>query len=162
MAEEEKPPPEPDASLPGRAMMPPRVRFGHNAPPNDYISRDTPLVLEQTTATVPVSPTPVAGTAPSEIKATLVAAGHLVADAQTYGRGFAADTIANRRAVQALLEGTQAKIAELREERLNDPGTGELIDFLDWLAKGLSALVDCPSVATRSYRSNGKESCQDY
>ncbi len=96
-------------------------------------------------ATVPVSPTPVAGTAPAEITATPVAAFYaadLVVGAETYRRGLAANTIENRRAAQALLEATQAAIAELRDKRLNDPDTGEMIDFLDWLAMGLSELVE--------------------
>jgi hypothetical protein len=59
----------------------------------------------------------------------------------TITRKLAANTIENRRAAQALLEATQAAIAELRDKRSNDPDTEELIDFLDWLAMGLSALV---------------------
>ena len=99
-------------------------------------------------ANVPVSPTPAPGTAPVEIQATLggsgdlFAAADLVVRAEIYRRGLAANTIENRRAAQALLEATQAAIDELRDKRLNDPDTGELIDFLDWLAMGLSELVE--------------------
>jgi hypothetical protein len=35
------------ASPPGRAVMPPRDRFGYNDPPNAHISRDTPIVLRE-------------------------------------------------------------------------------------------------------------------
>ncbi len=48
----------------------------------------------------------------------------------------------NRAAAQALLQATQTKITELREARSNDRETADLIDFLEWLARGPSELVE--------------------
>jgi hypothetical protein len=55
---------------------------------------------------------------------------------------LAANTLDSRTAAQALLQATHAKIAELRDARLNDPETANLIEFLEWLAQGLARLVD--------------------
>ena len=60
----------------------------------------------------------------------------------TIRRNLAANTIENRAAAQAPLQATQAQIASLRDKRSNNPGTGELINFLEWLANGLTALVE--------------------
>jgi hypothetical protein len=92
----------------------------------------------------PPNTAPTAGTAPVENKASVVElhAADLVVGAERFTRGLAANTIENRRAAQALLEATQTAIAKLRDKRSNDPDTGELIDFLDWLAMGLTTLVE--------------------
>ena len=73
--------------------------------------------------------------------AAVLVAADLVVGAETFGRGLAANTLENRRAAQALLEATRIAAVKLRDQRSNDPDTGELIDFLDWLATGLSELV---------------------
>ena len=76
---------------------------------------------------------------------SMAGAGGLTANAEVHpaaaaiGRNLAASVIDNRRAAQGLLEATQAKIAELRDARSND---ADLIDFLEWLASGLSNLVE--------------------
>lgn len=69
---EEKPPTEPRASPPGRATMPPRDRFGYNDPPNQHISRDTPLALQMASEQTPVATvTTVAGTGVSATGASM-------------------------------------------------------------------------------------------
>jgi hypothetical protein len=57
-------------------------------------------------------------------------------------RNLAANTADNRAAAPALLQATQVKIAELHDARLNDPETADLIKFLEWLAQGLTRLLD--------------------
>jgi hypothetical protein len=117
-----------------------------------------PLPLPQTisNAVVDVAAPPSAGAAPSEInlgapasEATLALAADLTGNADVVAvrrsvikQNLAANTADNRTAAQALLQATQAKIAELRDARLNDPETADLIKFLEWLAQGLTQLVD--------------------
>lgn len=100
----------------------------------------------------------IAGPAPGEIKlegritgafegAGSLAANADVASAQrrvttTITANLAANLPDNRAIAHGLLQVTQAKIAELREARLNDPETASLIKLLEWLAKGLTQLVE--------------------
>jgi len=98
---------------------------------------------------------PPAGPAPSEIKleahaaeSTFAGAGNLAANAEVVraekviAQNLAANTAGNRAGAQALLRATQVKITELRDARLNDPATEDLVEFLEWLAQGLTRLVD--------------------
>jgi hypothetical protein len=58
------------------------------------------------------------------------------------GRNLAAHAVESRAAAQALHQATQHQIADLRDKRSNDPDVVELIDFLEWLATGLSQLAE--------------------
>jgi hypothetical protein len=117
-------------------------------------------------ATVNTPPGAVAGTAPREIRleletgkygleghsvnAELAGAGGMSVNADvvspqtrirtTIATNLAANLADNRVVAQGLLQRTQVKITELRDARLNDRETADLIEFLEWLAQGLAEL----------------------
>jgi hypothetical protein len=72
----------------------------------------------------------------------LAANAEVVRAEKVIAQNLAANTAGNRAAAQALLRATQVTITELREARLNDPATADLVEFLEWLAQGLTRLVD--------------------
>ena len=129
-------------------------------PPEQAVSIET-VQPANSVATVDTPPGAGAGTAPREIKTTpveahsgaaLEASGSLAANADvlradrraitTITQNLAANTSENQVIAQGLLQVTQAKIAELRDARLNDRETADLIQFLEWLARGLTELVE--------------------
>jgi hypothetical protein len=72
----------------------------------------------------------------------LAANAEVVRAEKVIAQNLAANTAGNRAGAQAPLRATQVKITELRDARLNDPATEDLVEFLEWLAQGLTRLVD--------------------
>src|SRR5262249_58284737 len=58
----------------------------------------------------------------------------------TIAANLAANLPDNRTVAKGLLQATQIKITELRDARRNDRETTDLIEFLEWLAQGLTEL----------------------
>jgi hypothetical protein len=91
---------------------------------------------------VPPSVAPLSGAAAFAGGGNLVANADVLPAKKLVTQNLAANTADNLAAAQVLLHATQAKIAELRDARLNDSETTDLIKFLEWLAQGLTQLVD--------------------
>jgi hypothetical protein len=116
---------------------------------------------------LPVSPDPIAGTAPASERTTIALEGRTQAVSggranprvtgndgtlrvETVDRARVVTIEQNlrtnlgdsRRAAHVLLDATRATITDLQDKRLNDPGAADLIEFLDWLANGLADLID--------------------
>ena len=58
----------------------------------------------------------------------------------TIRANLAANLTENRAVAEGLFVATRIKIAELRDARLNDDETADVIEFLEWLAQGLTTL----------------------
>jgi hypothetical protein len=60
----------------------------------------------------------------------------------TITENLVANTSGNRAIAQRLVQETEAKLAELRDARRNDDESARLIEFLEWLARELTRLLE--------------------